>query len=199
MSATPHRIPLSTTRLKVHGATVATIWTVLFHRLLGSIVPATHEMDGVFYPVATGLPELDKLILLKADEVVMVLDRVRDHYNRYAFEKDPNVMVLAEVRIEFYDTAPAPQQTSNWFVQLLKTTLLSLLPVWEAWHLDIECFPDLSGHQLLLNVTLLQVVELMDAPLDHIPPITSTDALPFSYKIHVVDPLQKAGEWSGHG
>lgn len=123
----------------------AILSTILFHRLLGSVIPHTRETLGVSYPVVMGdgAGEVDSLVEEKASMLVRALGESASHNKRTQGE--------AVIAVRFVDQTSATVTRKSggggWFgraehhgVEDTGKDKEGTTKCWESWVLSIKSF-----------------------------------------------------------
>ncbi|GMM52813.1 hypothetical protein DASB73_037760 [Starmerella bacillaris] len=155
-------IKVSTPLNQASDASAALVSTVLFHRCFGTIKPATNEFCGVTYPVAVHT------------ETEQLVTQAR---------KDVSKLMLSEptrifLNIDFFERK---SKKSSWFAKQQD-------PVWESWKLElniVKADSDRKSQTTALREAIMNISMKADSNKTQVPPITSTDVVPFPVTIDV--------------
>ena len=181
MSDSPTRLSITVdgcSNLYIKSVAKALLYTILFHRCFGQVVPKTEEILDISIPII--------------DDQAMV-DAVEQHATDYAYalqRRDHRVYGSTKngcmLRVDFYEK----KVRKNWFSRAEEDVC------WETWNVainnvvsdEVSRTNDKGLIALTQNLqdALLQIVEIMNQRNDHyIPPIPYNDANPFTYHIAV--------------
>lgn len=127
----------------------AILSTILFHRLLGSVIPQTRETLGISYPVVMGegAGEVDSLVEEKASMLVRALEgknkqQIQDQQSQQQSQSHNRQQQQALIAVRFVDkTAEAARKSKGWFGTrvLVPTAEQDAGKVcWESWILTIK-------------------------------------------------------------
>lgn len=160
----PFTVKFATQASDAADVCAAAVSTVLFHRCFGSIEPSTSEIGGVTYPIAKA-PEPEAIVAQARKEMSILL-------------MAGGLPTKAYVTIDFTEHKAKKNQ---WFGKHHE-------PAWESWKLefDIESKSEDSEQAAAsLKSALTRIVLYCDSNKSEIPPITTTDTMPFPATVHV--------------
>lgn len=154
----------------------AILSTILFQRVLGSVVPQTRSALGVSYPCIVS-EEIDTLLEDKVSRLLQTLDM-----NTSGSEKSGG----KQIGVQFFEKR---SKKSSWFGTRTQQDFC-----WEQWVLTVTKSPTAaSTNQEIesrrqqsaakLKEILLDIAVTASSNKDHIPAITTTSPVPFPYKI----------------
>lgn len=174
------------------------IWTILFHRLFGPIVPATNEFLDVPYPLVSGMPQIDVAIDSKIDQFIKTT---------FSPALTAELPAVGQILINFSQKVPPKsKKRSGWF-GYARDDSPNASYCWESWVINVNCLPfnyrdtppmqsslgTMNNAERLLRLSALsfedtvnEILSLADTHKDHIPAILTIDVAPFPYEI-VVD------------
>ncbi|CAN6606453.1 hypothetical protein TRVA0_003S01508 [Trichomonascus vanleenenianus] len=154
--------------------------TILFYRLFGPAIPQTREVCGVTYP-SIASATVDALI---EEKISLLLTAINQGGGSFG-----------QIGVQFFEKRNKPQRQS-WFAGPPRSEEVC----WEQWVIDVNVVEPASEKERevvraatskRLREILLAMVSTVNQKKSHIPPITTTDAVPFPYTI-VVPNTQEA-------
>ncbi|ORY72415.1 hypothetical protein BCR35DRAFT_307696 [Leucosporidium creatinivorum] len=183
----------------------AVLGTILFHRSVGNVSPATVECHGCTFPVPAD-PEIDALLSAKTEELTRALleDGVKSSklvVALYPTPSSPRQQRPAPPKPR--PLAPTVTSALGWFSASAKALATGaeeeehaeddaeLGQVWEAWIVDVEVVAEgrrgVSEEKLRsqLNDFLLRSLMFVMERTTHVPPITTADLQPFGVQVLV--------------
>jgi len=160
--------------------------TIFFHRYFPSIRPSLRDLPhlDITLPYIADPPEFETLIDARTTALI----------HQLTSSNTPNGGVRGQIAVQFFDRK---RRKSGWLTGIGRGNEEEVL--WEEWLVEVTIArPKTEGErekvrramESSLQKTAVKIVGIVNRDKDHIPPITTSDANPFPYKI-VLNPKQE--------
>ncbi|KAH8434644.1 autophagy-related protein 101 [Aspergillus melleus] len=156
---------------------------IFFHRYFPSIRPTTFDVLDFTLPAINDV-DLETLI----DSRISSLVRQHSSSTTSALDGGGNGGVRGRIAVEFYEKKR--RRSGMWFGGLAGKGEEEVC--WEVWNLDVtiatprtesERAKVRKAMENMLQKAALKILTVVNRDKDHIPPITTSDANPFPYRI----------------
>lgn len=167
------------------GCLAGLVWSIFFHRLFGNVVPRYRTFLGVKYPSVEGYDTLDDTIALRGSDLFGKIMKLKQ---RQDLGTQPMYRYLLKIR--FYDKE---------------------MRCWEKWQLALTVLDNQDPRMVDMDQetrrkfyredferNLFKILEFVDSNKDHVPPLPSTEMMPFPYDI-TLEPNLASAPASGSG
>ncbi|RAL67496.1 hypothetical protein DID88_008251 [Monilinia fructigena] len=150
--------------------------TIFFHRFFPSIIPKTRDVLEMTLPYIENV-EIETLIDQRTAALVREIDTSSDLGAR-------NTGVRGQMAVQFFEK----KRRKAWFTKGEEEVC------WEQWTLDVtlatprtesERAKVRSAMEAMLLKAAMKIVTTVNMEKDHIPPITTSEANPFSFQITI--------------
>lgn len=140
----------------------ALVSTILFHRCFGTLRPGTGEVHGVAYPIPA------------SGDAEALITQARKDVSKLCLNAALPLRVC--VAVDFAERKP---RRNSWFGRQDAA--------WESWRVELVVVKsaDRAAEAAALRAALTQVVLSADGNKREVPPITSTDVMPFPATVAV--------------
>jgi len=160
--------------------------TIFFHRYFPSMRPSLRDLPylDITLPYIADPPEFETLIDARTTALL----------HQLTSSNTPNGGVRGQIAVQFFDRK---RRKSGWLTGIGRGNEEEVL--WEEWLVEVTIArPKTEGErekvrramESSLQKTALKIVGIVNRDKDHIPPITTSDANPFPYKI-LLNPKQE--------
>jgi len=160
--------------------------TIFFHRYFPSIRPSLRDLPllDITLPYIAEPPEFETLIDARTTTLI----------HQLTSSNTPNGGVRGQIAVQFFDKK---RRKSGWLTGIGRGNDEEV--VWEEWLVEVTIArPKTEGERIKvrramessLQKTAMKIVSIVNRDKDHIPPITTSEANPFPYKI-VLNPKQE--------
>jgi len=160
--------------------------TIFFHRYFPSIRPSLRDLPhlDITLPYIAEPPEFETLIDARTTTLI----------HQLTSSNTPNGGVRGQIAVQFFDKK---RRKSSWLTGIGRANEEEV--IWEEWLVEVTIArPKTEGErekvrramESSLQKTALKIVNIVNRDKDHIPPITTSEANPFPYKI-MLNPKQE--------